>query len=121
MTIETPRPPQADRYAPPPRYKNKSGGVLRVAILAGILGVAAAGYVLYSDRIEEAKNTPMVQEERDLAYNDSAQPADSMNPAPAETAPAAAPEAPAPAAAPAPEPLPAPTTTTEPLNSGEPG
>jgi len=125
MTIETPRAPQADPHAPPPRYKNKSGPVLRVVILAGILGVAAAGYALYSDRIEEAKNTPMVQEEQDLAFNSAPPPADSLAPAPADAAPAApASESTAPAAPPASEPLPAPTTTTEPgdpLASGEPG
>lgn len=64
MTIQT---QQTDPYAPPPRHKDTSGKFVRVLILAGILGVAGAGYALYSDRIEEAKNTPFVQEEQQFA------------------------------------------------------
>jgi len=125
MTIEAPRPPQNDPYAPPPVYKNKSGPMLRVVILAAVLGVAGAGYALYSDEIQEEKNTPMVQEEQDFAANELPPPADSLTPAAQPSAePAPTPE-PAPQAAPQPpieEPLPPPTTTgADPLPAAEPG
>lgn len=109
MTIQTQK---TDPYAPPPRHKDASGKFVRVLILAGILGVAGAGYAVYSDRIEEAKNTPFVQEEQQFAE------APAM---PAEEQPLAAP-APTESSPPVPvqreesvneAPLPPPTTSVE--------
>jgi hypothetical protein len=128
MTIERgPQPaPERDPYAPPPRYKNKSGGMLRVVILAALLGVAFAGYSFYASQPQSAG---LVAEEQELAANDapsaiepmtdSAPPADASTesapasaPAPA-AAPRSAPPTPAPVQqAPASEPLPPPSTTT---------
>ncbi len=90
----------------PPRHKEGSGRVIRIAAIAGILGVAVAGYAIYSDEIERASNTPLVQEQQfadagDNTYapipmNDEfalpeAAPAEAQ-PAGAEAAPEAAPE-----------------------------
>ncbi len=38
-----------DPYAPPPRYKDRSGRVLRVVLLAGLLGLAGWGYMAFND------------------------------------------------------------------------
>jgi hypothetical protein len=38
-----------DPYAPPPRYKDRSGRVLRVVLLAGLLGLVGWGYVAFND------------------------------------------------------------------------
>ena len=116
MTID--QTPRNDPYAPPPRHKDGSGKLVRVVILAGILGVAGAGYALYSDRIEEARNTPMVQEDRDFAEAPALPRADSQaippaEPAVTETAPAAPAIDNPPAPAPRTAPLPPPSTVSE--------
>lgn len=107
MTIQT---QQTDPYAPPPRHKDTSGKFVRVLILAGILGVTGAGYALYSDRIEEAKNTPFVQQEQQFAEA-PAMPAEEQPlaaPAPTESAASSAPDESVREA-----PLPPPTTSVE--------
>ena len=38
-----------DPYAPPPRYKDRSGRVLRVVLLAGLLGLVGWGYLAFND------------------------------------------------------------------------
>lgn len=105
--MNTPVSPR-DPYAPPPRHKDSSGKLVRVVILASVIGLAAAGYALYADDIEEASNTPMVGEEQQFAdggrgttASDSAFPVTPAAPAPADPA------------APRPEPPP-PSTTTDP-------
>jgi len=125
-----PMQPETDPHIAPPRHKDSSGKLVRVVMVAGILGVAAAGYVMFSDRIEQAKNTPFVQEEaympnQQFAENDQAPATPLAEPAGSTAAPASTP-APAPPPAPAvtesapATPLPAPTTSTE-SPSGEPG
>lgn len=124
MTIQSNQPvtPETDPYAPPPRHKDSSGKLVRVVILAGVLGVLAAGYAFYSDEIEQASNTPMIQEEQQFAEApalpaESPQPAESTDPSMAVQPGSATPGSePAPAAPPS-EPLAPPSTTTEP--SGE--
>jgi len=38
----------ADPYAPPPRYKNRSGAMVRVVILGALLAAAGWGYMEFS-------------------------------------------------------------------------
>jgi hypothetical protein len=92
-----------------------------VLILAGVLGVAAAGYALYADDIQEASTGPVVQDEQQFAEAPSLPPADSQAAAPESNLPTKAAPGPAPAspaAKPSPSvmdaPLPAPSTTTDP-------
>lgn len=120
------RPADRDPYAPPPRYKESSGKLVRVLILAGVLGVVGAGYALYADDIQQAANEPMVQEEQQFAEAPPLPPVDSQaatpestttNPAP-NSGPAPSPAQTAPTSAPVTDaPLPPPSTTTDP--SGE--
>ncbi len=107
--------PEQDPYAPPPRHRDSSGKLVRVVILAGVLGLVAAGYAFYSDDIEQASTTPMVQEEQQFAEA-PALPADSSQSSDEpgmDVAPGPDPAA-EPAPAPASEPLPPPSTTTDP-------
>lgn len=122
MTMQSNQPltPEKDPYAPPPRHKDSSGKLVRVVILAGVLGVLAAGYAFYSDEIEEASNSPMVQEEQQFAEA-PALPAESTEPEQSSAPSMTVQPGPAPAVesepAPASQSLPPPTTTTDP--SGE--
>ncbi|MCR6643687.1 MAG: hypothetical protein NVV62_03765 [Terricaulis sp.] len=94
--------PEFEPAPPPPRHKEGSGRVIRVAAIAGILGVAAAGYAIYSDEIDRASNTPLVQEQQFADASESPYAPIPLNdefalpePAPAEAQPAdteAAPE-----------------------------
>jgi uncharacterized protein HemX len=108
-----------DPYAPPPRHKDSSGAVVRVAILAGLLGLAAAGYGIYAGQAQEASNAEMGVEEQQFAESDTGVAASDSEfalPAePEETAPASGPQ-PAPEPAPASEAqdLPPPSTTVDP-------
>jgi hypothetical protein len=81
--------PSHDPYAPPPPHKERSGKLVRVVILASVIGVAAAGYALYADEIEEASRNPMVQEEQQMADGGAVTPSDSDFAPPAADAPAA--------------------------------
>lgn len=56
--------PELERDLPPPRHKEGSGPVIRIAAIAGILGVVAAGYAIYADEIDRAATTPLVQEQQ---------------------------------------------------------
>jgi hypothetical protein len=97
-----PRDRNQDPYAPPPRYKERSGAVMRFIILAALLGAAAWAYVTYSGQQQTASLTsPAQQEVADSGYR--------ANPTPEAAAPAAT--TPAPAATPAQQ---APTRTTTP-------
>lgn len=87
-----------DPYTPPPMHHDRSGPVLRVAILSGLLGAAGMGYVWMQGQPETALVPEVVQEQQmaDAGYR---------------VAPSAIPEAtsealpptPAPAATPAPQ------------------
>lgn len=52
-----------DPYAPPPRYKEKSGGIVRYAILAALLGGGAFAYMQFANSQENASldAAPQVQ------------------------------------------------------------
>lgn len=106
---------ELDPYAPPPRYKMKSGGMVRVALLAAMLGLGAWGVMEFNN----SDAPPLVAEERTQQVADSGMTEDggyvvtptpdaATTPAPATAAPAAEPQA-APAA-PASEPPPPSTT-----------
>ncbi|MEZ6022914.1 MAG: hypothetical protein R3C16_05765 [Hyphomonadaceae bacterium] len=57
--------PEKDPYAPPPRHRDRSGALVRLVILAALLGGAAWGYMAFVDRNPE----PLVASEQtqDLA------------------------------------------------------
>ncbi|QGZ95536.1 hypothetical protein [Terricaulis silvestris] len=98
---------ELDPYAPPPRYKMKSGGMVRVAILAALLGLGAWGVMEFYD-----PNAPslVAEEQTEQVAENRADGGYAVTPTPAPAAPAtAAPQA-APAA-PASEPVPPPSTT----------
>lgn len=111
-------PEEIDPYAPPPRHKERSGPLVRVVLIAAMLGLAAWGYTEYSSQGGQS----LVAEEQTQQIADAGP---SINPdgsysvtqTPETTAPAAAPsESPAPASAPttaepAPADTPAPSTT----------
>jgi hypothetical protein len=84
-----------DPYAAPPRHKERSGGVVRLAVIAALLGAAAWGYMEYSQQPQTALVEPA--EERQVAENQGyapppAQPAAPPTGAPQATTPAEAPE-----------------------------
>jgi hypothetical protein len=85
-----------DPYAPPPRYKQRSGAMLRVAILAGLLGAAGWGYMHYSQQPQQALVEPAIEETRvaDSGY-DTGYEVDPVAPAPTTGAPAAPSDTPA--------------------------
>ncbi len=110
-----------DPYAPPPRYKNKSGAMVRVALLAAMLAGAAWGYMSFSN----APQTALVPvEEQSFAEARTSDGSHRVK-EPAATAPTPAPAtpqaAPAQSAAPAsPEPVPPPSITTAPSSTPAP-
>lgn len=108
-----------DPYAPPPRYREKSGAMLRVVILAALLAGAAWGYMQFANAPQTALVEPAAEEQVMADARDAATPYQTQAPdvgpaAPANPANAAtlAPRTPS-RAAPA-DSVPPPTTTTEP-------
>src|SRR5262245_3506857 len=113
-------PEQLDPYAPPPRYKMKSGGVVRVALIAAMLGLGVWGYTQFKD-----PNAPafVAQEQTQQVADNGMAPdggyrviptpdaATTPTPAPAEPASAAPQAAPSTAAPAAADPVPPPSTT----------
>ena len=57
-----------DPYAAPPLHKERSGGVVRLAVIAALLGAAAWGYMEYSQQPQTALVEPAA-EERQVAEN----------------------------------------------------
>ncbi len=57
-----------DPYSPPPRHKERSGGVVRLAVVAALLGAAAWGYMEYSQQPQTALVEP-AGESQQLAEN----------------------------------------------------
>jgi hypothetical protein len=110
-----PRDP-VDPYAAPPRHKDKSGAVLRIGLIAVMLGAAAWGYSEFA-RQPAQDLTAGVEDSEQMAANDEAgyavSPTDELAPAPAPTPATPAIEEPraAPSSAPASEPVPPPSTT----------
>jgi hypothetical protein len=101
-----------DPYAPPPRYKNKSGAMVRVALLAAMLAGAAWGYMTLQNAPQTALVAPAA-EEQSFADAGSQGYAPLASEAPAPAAPSPTPSA-APDRAPATDPLPPPSTTIAP-------
>lgn len=110
-----------DPYAPPPRHKDKSGAVVRAALLVAMLGGAAWGYMSFANAPQTASLIPAEEqtfaEARAPDGSYQATTPEKMEPtAPAASAPATS-SAPASRAAtptPAAEPVPPPATTSEP-------
>lgn len=73
-----------DRYTPPPRHKERSGALVRFAIVAALLGAAAWGYMEYAQQPQTALVEP-ANEERvaDSSYDEGYRP----TPAPETAAP----------------------------------
>jgi cytoskeletal protein RodZ len=106
-----------DPYAPPPRYKMKGGALVRVALIAAMLGLGVWGYTQFNDPnapplVAEEQSQQVAENRADGGYNVTPAPdattAPQPAPAPATPAPAAPQAAPA---APASEPVPSPSTT----------
>lgn len=116
-----PRPP-ADPYTPPPMHHDRSGAVVRIAMLAVLIAGAGFGWMYFTSHQQQTAGLGApAAEEQQLADN-SGMPVYQTNPTPApEAAPAvapapvrrAAPARSAPAQAPR-EIVPPPTTTTSP-------
>jgi hypothetical protein len=106
--------PDRDPYAPPPRYKNRSGAMVRFVILGALIAAGAWGYMQFAQQPQTAALVPAAEEQ---ALADSSMDAGyQVEPQTQDAVPPAAPSAtPAPRSAPAApsEPVPAPTTTTE--------
>lgn len=99
-----------DPYAPPPRHKDKSGALVRVVLIAAMLGVAVWGYTQYADGPTLVAEQEAVQEQQVADAGYSVTPEAIPQGAPTD-APAAASDESAPA--PAAEPV-SPSTTTTP-------
>jgi hypothetical protein len=79
-----------DPYAAPPRHKERSGGVVRFAVIAALLGAAAWGYMEYAQQPQTALVEPA---EEEVAENQSyVTPAAPATGAPQATTPAEVPE-----------------------------
>lgn len=85
-----------DSYAPPPRHKERSGAVVRLAVLAALIGAAAWGYMEYSQQPQTALVEPAAEEQTlaDRSYDaaPSIQPAAPSGETPQATAPSEVPE-----------------------------
>jgi hypothetical protein len=92
-----------DPYAPPPRHKDKSGALVRIVLIAAMLGVAVWGYTEYA----EGPSLVAEQDEQQQMADAGAQVTPEAIPQGAPT------DAPAPAAAPGPAPTPAPAAPAQ--------
>ena len=100
----------SDPYAPPPRHKDKSGAVVRFALVAAMLAGAAWGYVSFLGSAPTASLVPAEEQSFADASGDAGYPVEAPAMAPdttLETAPDAERTAPA-------GPVPPPSTTAEP-------
>lgn len=113
---------EVDPYAPPPMHHDRSGAIVRIAILALLLGGGWLGWQYFSSHDQSAGLVGQEQQMADAGLTTAPETA---------APPAAEPAAPAPEASPAPtpaprrsaaptrsapraEPVPPPTTTVEP-------
>ena len=83
-----------DPHAAPPPHKERSGGIVRLAVIAALLGAAAWGYMEYAQQPQTALVGPTAEEQQ-VAENQgfvtpSAQPAAPATPE--STTPAEVPE-----------------------------
>lgn len=61
---------QQDPYSPPPRHRERSGAIVRFAIIAALLGAAAWGYMEYQQQPQTALVDPAAQEQMaDTSYD----------------------------------------------------
>lgn len=96
---------ERDPYTPPPMHHDRSGAVLRVAVLAAMLGAAGLGYAWFSQQPQTAL-VPEIVEDQQLA--------DAGYQITPEAVPTTAPEtAPTPVATPAPRRRSAPVERTQ--------
>ncbi len=114
-----------DPYAPPPRYKSKSGVMVRVALLAAMLAGAAWGYMSFANAPQTALVPVEEQSFAEAHAPDGSYRVNTPDLEPAITAPlptsAAQPAAPRTSApAPAADPVPPPSTTVEPSSTPAP-
>lgn len=115
-----------DPYAPPPRYKNKSGAMVRVALLAAMLAGVAWGYMSFANAPQTALVPVEEQSFAEARAPDGSYRVNTPNLEPATSAPApmapAQPAATPPTSAPAPaaDPVPPPSTTIEPSSTPAP-
>ena len=100
-----------DPYAAPPMHHDRSGGVVRVALLAVMLGAAGLGYAWFSGQ----ETTPLVPVAEEQQMADAG-----YDVAPSPVSPQAAPEAAAPTPAPAPAQRRAAPTERAPAPAAEP-
>jgi hypothetical protein len=86
---------QQDPYAPPPRHRERSGALVRFAIIAALMGAAAWGYMEYSQQPQTALVDPAAQEQSlaDTTYDATPTAGPNMvEDAPQSTTPAETPE-----------------------------
>lgn len=88
-----------DPYTPPPRHKDKSGAVLRIALLGAMLGAAVWGYTQFADGPTLMAEPETTQQVADAGYQVAPEPIPPGAPAETATAPSAAPAPAAPAPA----------------------
>lgn len=94
-----------DPHTPPPMHHDRSGAVLRVALLAVMLGAAGLGYAWYTQQPQTAL-VPEVAEEQRMADTGYRVAPEALPPTPAPQERTTEPEV-EPDAAPASEPVPA--------------
>lgn len=124
---------ERDPYTPPPMHHDRSGAVLRVAVLAAMLGAAGLGYAWFSQQPQTALVPEVVEDQQmaDAGYQvaPKAVPVETA-PAPAATTAARRRSAPVertqeplpePEASPAPAPVPAAPTPIPPVDMPPPG
>ncbi len=123
-----------DPYTPPPMHHDRSGAVLRVALLAVMLGAAGLGYAWMQSQPQTALVPEIVEEQQmaDAGYQvrpevpvaapdatnvapEPTQAPQARRTAPAERAPAPTPQPEQ--AAPPPAPIPAPPTPIPPMDT----
>lgn len=120
---------ERDPYTPPPMHHDRSGPVLRVALLAAMLGVAGMGYAWMQSQPQTALVPEMAQEQQvaDAGYQvtpeipvaspETTSVAPTPTPRTRRSAPAERSPAPEPVeAAPAPAPIPAAPTPLPPMD-----
>jgi hypothetical protein len=103
-----------DPYTPPPRHKDKSGAVMRFALIAAMLGAAVWGYTEFSSGPGlVAEESAQEQQLADAGYQVTPEAIPEAAPAEAPSATSTAPAPAASAQAPA-ENVPPPSTTITP-------
>jgi cytoskeletal protein RodZ len=116
-----PKAQNQDPYAPPPMHHDRSGALVRIVIVAALLGVAVWGYASFTGR-EQTALVPEIAEQQQMADASSSAAPDTLPEATSESLPEAAPAPSAPARRTAPaaqqpaESVPPPSTATTPTS-----